>query len=118
MTSKDLYFVKIDVVDFNNDGFYEIVLWSHDTGEAYIVNIYEYKDSNLIKTDEYNKLYYPKVLKYYEDLVKKNPNSSTYLYYLSKAQCVLSMYDAMDDTINKMLKTPYPYPVIDKKTCN
>ncbi|MGL5347070.1 MAG: hypothetical protein ACRDA3_06940 [Peptostreptococcaceae bacterium] len=86
---ENIYFGKMDVIDFNRDGIYEIALWTHDTGEAYVVNIYELVNNELKKTDKYNKFYYTKVLNYYANLVKKYPTSSTYLYYLAKVQCIL-----------------------------
>lgn len=116
LDDKNLYFGKIDILDFNNDGNFELVLWTHDTGLAYEVNIYEILNNKLINTSLYNQIYYPKVLKYYDDLVSKHPTSSTYLYYLSKAQCILGM--DISHTTNKMLQLPYPYPPINKDTCN
>ncbi len=116
LDDKNLYFGKIDVLDFNNDGNFELVLWTHDTGLAYEVNIYEVLNNKLTKTSLYNQIYYPKVLEYYDDLVSKYPNSPTYLYYLSKAQCILGM--DISNATNKMLKLPYPYPPINKDTCN
>lgn len=91
LVNNELYFGKIDVLDFNDDGIYEIVLWSHDTGEAYIVKIYKFENDKFVSANEYDKLYYPKVLNYYQNLVNKYPTSPTYLNYLNKAKSILDI---------------------------
>jgi len=50
LQNTDFYFGKIDVLGFNNDEIFEIVLWTHDTGKAYIVRIYKFEDINLLET--------------------------------------------------------------------
>ena len=107
LNNKDLYFTMIDLIDFNNNNLQEIVLWTHDTKDAYNVRIFEYKNNYLIETNKYDEIYYIKVLKYYEDLVNKYPNSTTYLYYLANAQNILG-YDSKE-TLKKLENLNYDY---------
>lgn len=97
----------IDLIDFNNNNLQEIVLWIHDTKDAYNVRIFEYKNNYLIETNKYDEIYYVKVLKYYENLVNKYPNSTTYLNYLANAQNILG-YDSKE-TLKKLDNLNYDY---------
>lgn len=81
---EDIYFGKMDVKDLNNDGIYEIVLWTHDTGEVYIMNIYELVNNEFKKTDKYNEFHRASLVLnmkvwYYLEMLKQ---------YISKAKGV------------------------------
>lgn len=103
------YYGKLFLEDIDGDGDKEIILWTHDTGEAYTISIYE---DNLKLTNKYDKIYYEKVKHYYEKLLDQYGESSTYLYYLAMAQYKIGEYEDSIKTINKALNTKYPYPSV------
>lgn len=98
--------------DINNNGLNEIVLWIHDTDEAYIVRIYELKGKEFKETTEYDAIYFQKVKRYYERLLEENGEFSTYLYYLVLAQEKTVDYECALKTIDRALNTKYPYPSV------
>lgn len=103
------YFIKLFLEDINKDGDKEIILWIHDTGETYTINIYE---DELKLINKYDSIYHKKVKKYYEKLLNEYGESSTYLYYLTIAQCKIGEYKDSIKTIDNALNTKYPYPSI------
>ncbi|WP_090040214.1 hypothetical protein [Clostridium frigidicarnis] len=62
-----------------------MILWLHDTGEAYTSDIYLIKEQALKKSNKYDKIYFKEVVKYYKSLLETYKDSSTYLYYLALA---------------------------------
>lgn len=101
-----------DLIDFDNDGQMEIILWMHDTHEAYKVQVYEALQTKLLPTNAYNKIYFQKVVDYYKELLKHHPDDGTYFYYLALAQAQLGTYSAALDTLERALQLPQPYPSI------
>ena len=45
-----------------------MILWLHDTGEAYTIDIYLIKEQALKKSNKYDKIYFKEVVKYYKSL--------------------------------------------------
>lgn len=102
-----------DLIDFNNDGQMEIILWMHDTNEAYKVQVYEALQTKLLPTNAYNKIYFQKVADYYTQLLEREPDHSPYLYYLALAHAQLGAYSDAIGTLDHALSTPHPYPSIN-----
>lgn len=109
---KNIKYSKIHVKNMGNDkdGLNEIVLWSHDTGEAYDIEIYKFKKNKFKKITDYDKYYYNDVIKYYKDLLKLAPNSVIYMYYLALSQYKIGDFKSALETVNKSLGTFNPYP--------
>lgn len=107
---KSYFYSKMYMKDIDNDGFEELILWVHDTGKAYNINIYNIKRNGIKHTDKCDKIYYKEVVKYYEELLKETKNSSTYLYYLASAFYKIGDYKNVILTVDKALKVEYPYP--------
>lgn len=107
---------KIEVVEFDNkrSGLSDIVLWTHETGEAYNVQIYSFRGDNLEKTSKYDRYYFEKVEDYYKKLINRTRETPQYLYYLIDAEYRSGKKKEAIANINKALKHPKPYPSIEE----
>lgn len=107
---------KVEVVEFDDrrNGISDIVLWTHETGEAYKVQIYSFRGDNLEKTFKYDRDYFEKVEEYYKDLINRTRETPQYLYYLIDAEYRSGKKKEAIANINKALKHPKPYPSIEE----
>lgn len=107
---------KIDVIELDNrrSGTSDIALWSHETGEAYRVQIYSFKGENLEKTSKYDREYFEKVEDYYKKLIDRTRETPQYLYYLIDSQYRSGKKREAIYNINKALKHPKPYPSVEE----
>lgn len=103
---------KIEIEDLNNDGNKEIMLWIHDTGEAYMIKTYNLEGNVLKLTEKYDSIYFKKVEEYYENLLNKHKDSATYLYYLALAHEKVREYDGALKAIDKALSMENSYPSV------
>lgn len=103
---------KIEIEDLNNDGNKEIMLWIHDTREAYMVKTYNLEGNVLKLTEKYDSIYFKKVEEYYENLLNKHKDSTTYLYYLALAHEKVREYEGALKAIEKALLIENPYPSV------
>lgn len=107
---------KVEVVEFGDrrSGVSDIVLWTHETGEAYKVQIYSFRGDNLEKTSKYDRDYFEKVEDYYKKLINRTRETPQYLYYLIDAEYRSGKKREAIANINKALKHPKPYPSIEE----
>lgn len=107
---------KVEIIDFEDrrSGTSDIALWSHETGEAYKVQIYSFRGDNLEKTSKYDRDYFKKVEEYYRDLIDRTRETPQYLYYLIDAEYRSGKKKEAIENINKALKHPRPYPSIEE----
>ena len=107
---------KVDIVELDDrkSGISDIALWSHETGEAYNVQIYSFRGDNLEKTSKYDREYFEKVEDYYKKLINKTRETPQYLYYLIDAEYRSGKRKEALANINKALKNPKPYPSIEE----
>ena len=106
---------KIELCDSNNTrGGKSIALWTHETGEAYKVQIYTLRGDNLEKTYREDKEYFLKVEEYYKNLINKSRETPQYLYYLIEAQCRAGKKREALENINRALKHPNPFPSVQE----
>ena len=89
-------------------------LWSHETGEAYKVQIYSFRGDNLEKTSKYDRDYFGKVEEYYKKLIDRTRETPQYLYYLIDAEYRSGKKREAIANINKALKHSKPYPSIEE----
>jgi tetratricopeptide (TPR) repeat protein len=68
------------------DGRVEMALWIHDTGEAYRVHVYRWKQGKLVPALDVYPYYFKKVAAYYQRKTEENPFGAFYWYYLADAQ--------------------------------
>jgi len=107
------YFSRIEVEDIKgtegSDGLYELALWSHDTGDAYKIDIYRWLNGKFILAQDLYPQYYKKVVNYYKKLLEKK-DSTTYWYYLADAQIKTGNTKEALKSIERALAYEYPYP--------
>ncbi len=110
-----LNYSKIELCDSSNTrGGKNIALWTHETGEAYNVQIYTLRGETLEKTYKDDKEYFLRVEEYYKNLINKSRETPQYLYYLIQAQCRAGKKKEAIDNINRALKNPNPFPSIQE----
>ncbi|MGR9048108.1 hypothetical protein ACQ4XT_05755 [Halobacillus faecis] len=111
------YFSMIDVEDIENeygrDGIYEVALWKHDTGLAYIVEVFRLGHSGFERAEDVYPTYFEKVERYYGSLLREY-DSSTYWYYLADAQMKTGSKQDAYQSISRALAFEYPYPSRDQ----
>lgn len=108
----EFIYSKIYIEDLNKDGEEELILWTSQSGEGYKIKIYNINENGLNPTEEYDEIYYKKVIKFYKNLLTKYKDSSTYLYYLAKAYMKVKDYENAIIALEKNLKTKLPYPSV------
>ncbi|MCP1133614.1 WG repeat-containing protein [Paenibacillus polysaccharolyticus] len=110
----DLYYSYAEIVDIpgvhGRDGKVELALWIHDTGEAYRVEIIRWQQNQWVPATDVYRAYFPKVVKYYEQLTKQYPDYVFYWYYLADAQFHAGSYPAALTSVQKALRFPEAYP--------
>lgn len=112
--NKDVYFSKIEVADMpgknGRDGIEEIALWKHDTGEAYIVEVYRFINDELVVAKDVYPYYFQKVASYYNKMVEKYQDQSFYWYYLALAGFNAGRKEQALKAVEKALEFENPYP--------
>ncbi|EHB62384.1 MULTISPECIES: WG repeat-containing protein [Paenibacillus] len=111
----EMSYSYIDVLDIPGgsgpDGQAEIVLWIHDTGEAYRVEVVRWSQGRFVTAPDVYPHYFPVVVRYYERLTQKHPDYSFYWYYLADAQYRAGMPEAALASVRMALRFPEPYPM-------
>lgn len=115
LPTNDIVYSKLETEDMNEDGKYELAIWTHDTGEAYKVDVYRLDKTGLVQAKDVYPYYFKKVAAYYESLLKTN-DSSYYWYYLADAQIKEGKVDKALNSIYKALSFPSPYPSKEELT--
>lgn len=114
---EDIYYSKIEVEDMpsksGRDGKDEIALWTHDTGEAYKVDVYRWENGKLVRAIDVYPYYFKKVAEYYEEKIKEMPEAGFYWYYLADAQIKSGEPKKALKSIEVAMKLQYPYPSIE-----
>ena len=110
----DVIYSKIEVENMSGhkkiDGKAEIALWSHDTGEAYKVEVFRWRDTKLVPAEDVYPHYFKKVASYYEEKAQQMPEAAFYWYYLADAQIKIGMEKEAEKSIEKGMKISPGYP--------
>lgn len=116
LKGNNINYSKVEVIKFDNrkNDISDIVLWSHETGEAYKVQIYSFKGDTFQKTFKYDKEYFAKVEEYYRKLINRTRETPQYLYYLIDAEYRNGKKKEALANINKALKHSKPYPSLEE----
>ncbi|SER97954.1 hypothetical protein SAMN05518872_10324 [Psychrobacillus sp. OK032] len=109
LPTNDIVYSKLEAEDMNKDGRYELAIWTHDTGEAYKVEVYRFDKTGLVQAKDVYPYYFKKVAAYYEKLLQTN-DFSFYWYYLADAQMKAGDMDQALVSIDKALSFSSPYP--------
>lgn len=116
LKESNINYSKIEILKFEDRKIKsrDIALWRHETGEAYIIQIYSFKGDHLEKTSKYDRYYFEKVEEYYKRLIERTRETPKYLYYLIDAECKCGKKKEAIENINKALKHSNPYPSIEE----
>ena len=113
LLAENVVYSKLEVEDMpsnqGQDGKYELAVWTHDTGEAYKVEVYRFNGSSLVPAKDVYPYYFKKVAAYYQELLKTN-DFSFYWYYLSDAQEKTGDLEQALLSIDRALSHSSPYP--------
>lgn len=112
----EIYFSEIEVKNMATkeglDKKFEIALWTHDSGDAYIVEVYQWDGKMLRSYPEAYPYYFTKVADYYNKQVIKHPDAAFYWYYLADAQYKSEQYNKALNSIETAIKLNSSYPTI------
>lgn len=87
MLGKYITFDKLYIEDIDGvDGVDEIAIWRHKTLEAYDIELYRYKDHQLVLDESLEKNYFKRVVSYYEYLNEIDEEGNIYGKYLEEAK--------------------------------
>lgn len=87
VSSDDLYYYRIDIVDVPGKDKKDIALWQHYTGSAYTVDILRWNGAAFVAEKVSCPDYFEQVVvPYYKQTIKEEPKIGYYWYYLSDAQ--------------------------------
>lgn len=113
LPTNNIVYSKLEVEDmpgrYGQDGQYELAIWSHDTGEAYKVEVYRFCEGAFVPAKDVYPYYFKKVEAYYEKLLQTN-DFSYYWYYLADAQKKAGDLEQNLASIDKALSFRSPYP--------
>lgn len=102
LSHKRINFNLIDIEDIKpKDGLYELALWTLDKDKNYKVKILKQNGDSLIESEELEIEYYKKVVKYYMNLIEREPDNPAHWYYLA-------------DSLNKTKNKEYALKAIEK----
>lgn len=114
MLQEEVYFSKIEVANMPTkkglDEKYEIALWTHDTGDAYIVEVYQWEDDKLRPYPAVYPFYFRKVAEFYKKQVIRMPEAAFYWYYLADAQEKAELYNEALKSVDMAIKLGMSYP--------
>lgn len=109
-----LTYSYIEVLDLvgpgGRDGLSELALWTHDTGEAYRVELLRWHGDSFVSAPDAEPVYFRKVAGYYEHMVQLHPDYAFYWYYLADAQRRAGLPQAALQSVRKAMNFPQPYP--------
>ncbi|WP_397537077.1 hypothetical protein [Rummeliibacillus pycnus] len=112
-----VYYSKLFVEDmpgkYGKDGQFELAIWTHDTGDAYMVDVYRYQGTGLTIAKDVYPYYFKKVASYNKEILQKY-DISYYWYYLAEALLNAEEFDHALTSIDKALTFTNPYPSKDK----
>lgn len=102
---------RIEVADLSaKEGKAEIGIWTHDTGEAYKIDVLRWNGETLVPAEDAYAHYFKKVVIYYEEKVREMPKAAFYWYYLADAQLKAGMPQKALVSIEKGLALEMEYP--------
>lgn len=114
----DMSYSYIEVGDMpglaGRDGKAEVALWTHDTGKAYSVQVLRWSNGAFVPAPDVYPYYFPRVVRYYEEMTRRHPDYTFYWYYLADAQYRAGLPEAALVSVRKALSFPNPFPSRDK----
>lgn len=99
---------------YGPDGKQELITWSKDTGDAMAVEVYRWNGEKPVPAEDTYRAYFPKVVEYYQERVKKMPEAAFYWYYLADAQVKAGKFQDALASADKGLALKGDYPEADR----
>lgn len=78
--------------EYGKDGKQELAIWNKDTGDAFAVEVLRWNGLKLAPAEDAYLAYFPKVVEYYQEKIKKFPQARFYWYYLADALIKVKNY--------------------------
>lgn len=123
MLHDSIDYSKLDIIKRSDKNVPELALWSHDTGEAYFIDIVSWDGSKFAAAEDAD-YFKEKVVPYYQQMVKQSPETGFYWYHLADSQIKAGEKQEAKKSISKgaSLNTGYPskdeYQKLLEKTNN
>ncbi|MDI6906696.1 MAG: tetratricopeptide repeat protein [Thermoanaerobacterales bacterium] len=107
---------RLDIEDmpgiYGRDGKPELATWSKDTGPAMMVEVRRWDGQKLVPAGDVYGTYFPKVVTYYQEWVKKMPEAAFLWYYLADARVKAGdpqgALEAVDKGLAVLAESGYP----------
>lgn len=87
-----------------------LAVWQKDTGNAMAVDVLRWEEIGLVPAEDLYPKYFPKVVEYYEEQLKKAPDAPVLWYYLADAQQKAGMPEEALKSVEKGLDLKGDYP--------
>ncbi|MFT9849720.1 hypothetical protein [Aneurinibacillus sp. REN35] len=104
---------ELELIRYNADIL--LAIWQKDTGEAYMIDVLQWKEGRLSSAPEAYPTYFTKVMTYYEQKIKERPDAAYYWYYLAdaqqKAQKPEQALQSAEKGLSLLHKDAYPSPM-------
>jgi len=114
LMNEEMFFSEIEVGNMpTKDGFddrFEIALWTHDTGKAYVIELFRWDGKKLQAFPQGYPYYFIKVAEYYRKQLIKMPDAAFYWYYLADAQVKSEQYNKALNSIEVAINLNSSYP--------
>ncbi len=111
VSDEDIPYSKLDVVNVPGKSIKAIATWTHDTGDAYIVDVLKWNGKAFASAENlYGDYFKQSVVPYYEQKVKEMPEAGFYWYYLGDAQINSGDKKTALESIEKGLNLNKDYP--------
>lgn len=92
------------------DGRAQLAVWQKDTGNAMAVDVLRWYEIGLVPAEDLYREYFPIVVEYYEEQLKKAPDAPVLWYYLADAQQKAGMPEEALKSVEKGLSLKGDYP--------
>lgn len=89
-------------------------IWTKDTGDAFVVDVLKWTGTELAPAKGVYPVYFKKIVEYYEERTKANPEAALYWYYLADAQIKINDTEGAMNSIENGLKSNQEYPGKEK----
>ncbi|MGB9887129.1 MAG: tetratricopeptide repeat protein [Moorellales bacterium] len=110
---------RLEVGDFDGDNRREVALWTKDTGPAFAVEVYrwapaQYFPAGFYEAEDAYTAYFPRVVDYYQEQLRRMPDAAFLWYYLALSQVRAGRPAEALTAVEKGLALKAEYPAADQ----